>query len=132
GQSCERLHLLHGACFVSSGRVKPGEAVAALVLHYADGSSKEIEIISGQHLLDWWGPLMRTGIDPHDRFTTAPGTDLAWTGTNPLLSRVRPGWSLRLYKTSFDNPQPNVPVASVDYVSKMTEAAPFLVGLTIE
>ena len=132
GQTCKRFHLLHGASFVSPDGLKPRQTIAGLVVHYLDGSSKEIEIVSGQHLLDWWGPLMRTGIDPQTRFTTAPDTELAWTGTNPLLSRVRPGWSLRLYKSSFDNPQPNVPVASVDYVSKMTEAAPFLVGLTIE
>ncbi|HTL55397.1 MAG TPA: hypothetical protein VL361_06935 [Candidatus Limnocylindrales bacterium] len=132
GQTCKRLHLLHGASFVSSGPPKPRETIAALVLHYADGSSKQIDIISGEHVLDWWGPLMSTGINPLDRLTSAPGTELAWTGTNPLLARLRPGWSLRLYKSTFDNPQPQLSLTSIDYVSKLTEAAPFLVGLTIE
>jgi hypothetical protein len=37
-----------------------------------------------------------------------------------------------LYKSTFANPQPDLTVSTVDYVSTMTATAPFLVGLTVE
>jgi hypothetical protein len=43
-----------------------------------------------------------------------------------------PESSLRLYRTTFTNPQPDKEIVTMDYVSAMTEAAPFLVGLTVE
>jgi len=55
---------------------------------------------------------------------------VAWTGANP--STKSQGQILRLYLSSYDNPQPDVQVTSIDYVSAMTEAAPFLVAMIIE
>jgi len=42
------------------------------------------------------------------------------------------GATLRLYLTSYENPHPDKEVVSVDYVSAMAMAAPFLVAMTIE
>ena len=42
------------------------------------------------------------------------------------------GSTLRLYLSSYENPRPDVEVVSIDYVSAMTQAAPFLVAMTIE
>jgi hypothetical protein len=88
-------------------------------------------VVAGKHLFDWWAPLFTTGVDP--RFLqTAPGTERAWTGSNPYIKANQSDESLVLYKSTFDNPRPDVTLASLDYVSTMTEAAPFLVGLTVE
>jgi hypothetical protein len=34
--------------------------------------------------------------------------------------------------TSWVNPQPGVPIRSIDYFSTLTDAAPFLVAITID
>jgi len=55
-----------------------------------------------------------------------------FTGSNPWIDQQQPGWSLRLNKSTFDNPQPDIIPWSLDYVSAMTGTAPFLVGLTAQ
>jgi hypothetical protein len=123
GEKCSRLELLHGAGGVYDGY---GVAIAELVLHYADTSVSEIEIKNGVHVRDWWG-------DPRQTISATNST-LAWTGTNPALKQyggANPG-SLRIYRTTFENPRPDVSLTSVDYVSTMQNASPFLIGLTVE
>ena len=75
--------------------------------------------------------LFTTGVNP-ESLKTASGTERAWTGSNPYVRKFQPDESLILYKSTFKNPQPALTVASLDYVSTMTEVAPFLVGLTVE
>lgn len=126
---CARIHLLHGASFLQDE--KSGVTVARMILHYEDGSTAELAIVSGEHLLDWWGPILKDGGKQFDE-PSSPGTELAWAGSNAWIRQRRPQASLRLYKSSFDNPQPALALSTVDYVSTMTKAAPFLVGLTVE
>lgn len=130
GRKCHRIYLLQSAAFVGSDL--SGKEVARLVLHYEDGSQATIAIRAGEHLLDWCGPIYTTDADVKSRRTTAAGTELAWAGTNPWIKQHKPALSLRLYKSAFDNPHPDRSVSSVDYVSTLTTAAPFLVGLTVE
>jgi hypothetical protein len=129
-QRCGRIHLLHGASFLAEGAT--GIVIAKLVLHYADGGKAELNIVAGEHVLDWWGPLYTTGADPGSIITASQGTTLAWAGSNPWIERQQPGWSLRLYKSTFENPQPAKVLSSIDYVSTMTSAAPFLAGITLQ
>jgi hypothetical protein len=75
--------------------------------------------------------LFKTGI-PENLFLMEPGTELAWTGSNPYIRKWQPELSLVLFKTTFDNPQPELKVSSVDYVSMETITSPFLVGLTVD
>ena len=106
-------------------------AIAKLILHYEDGSTGELALVSGEHLLDWWGPIRTKTGDGFDE-PKAPGTELAWAGSNAWIRRQRPEASLRLYKSTFDNPRPALAISTIDYRSTMTKAAPFLVGLTVE
>ena len=123
GKPCQRLHLLHGA----GGVYDPVKVtIAKLVLHYADQSMQEIDIQTGVHVRDWWG-------DPNQN-VTGTNSEMTWTGTNPALKNYggeHPG-SLRIYKTTFENPQPGATIATIDYVSTMRKSSPFLIGLTIE
>jgi len=123
GKAAHQLHLLHGAGGVYDG---DGTTIAKLVLHYADSSVREIEIKTGEHVRDWWGNP-KQGV-------TGTNSELAWAGTNPAVKKyggANPG-SLRIYKTTFENPQPNLSVTSIDYVSTMHNSASFLIGLTVE
>jgi RNA polymerase sigma factor (sigma-70 family) len=129
GQRCAKLHLLQGANWVYAKNF--GTLAAKLVLHYTDGSTREIDMITGDTVFDWWGPLFQTGANPRT-LQMAPGTERAWAGSNPYISKFWKDESLILYKTTFENPQPDVVVSNLDYVSTVTEVAPFLVGLTVE
>jgi len=55
---------------------------------------------------------------------------VAWVGTNPVSERYEA--KVRLFLSTFENPKPEVEVVSVDFVSKLTPFAPFLVAMTVE
>jgi len=127
---CRRLHLLHGASGVTADLT--GTSIARLILHYADGSQAQIPVVVGKDVLDWWGPIYQTEVGVQASNPSAAGSELAWAGSNPRLKDQQPEASLRLYKTTFENPRPGAQITAMDYVSAVTDAAPFLVGLTVE
>lgn len=123
GGFAEKIHLLHSA----GGVFDPEETIIAkLVLHYDDKTQEAIEIKSGVHARDWWGLVSEK--------TTGDTTELAWTGSNPAIKKFRnnDGAVLRIYRTTFGNPQPSKKIETVDYLSTMNQASPFLVALTLE
>lgn len=126
---CAKIHLLHSAGYVLYDYY--GRAVARLILHYADGSQREISILAGKNVCDMWAPLFATGI-PAAYLTMSPGNEPAWTGSNAYLKKWQPDLSLVLYQSTFDNPQAGVTLSSIDYVSAETMSVPLLVGLTVE
>jgi hypothetical protein len=128
-RNCAKLHLLHGNGYITITNY--GTVVAKLVLHYADGSSRDLNLVAGENAFDWWAPLMKTGLNPR-WIQLAPGTERAWTGSNPYIRKWQPELSVVLYRTTFENPQPQLKISSVDYVSTKTITCPFLVGLTVE
>jgi hypothetical protein len=147
-QKCRSLYLLHGASFVRNQvpsipdehGVMPvlpsyettNQPVARLVLHYADHADARIEIFSTQHLLDVWGPICKSDVPVRERCVSSPDTELAWASSCVPTEKSELLNSVRLYKSRFENPSPDSEVLTVDYVSTRTEAAPFLLGLTIE
>jgi len=128
-RKCAKIYLFQGANWIY--RQDFGTVVAKLILHYTDGRMREIEIVAGEHVFDCWSPLFVTGVDPR-YFKMAPGTERAWTGSNPFIKQIWPDESLILYKSTFENPQPDVAISNLDYVSTVTGTAPFLAGLTVE
>ena len=55
---------------------------------------------------------------------------VAWSGQNSL-SKQR-GRTIQLFKSTWKNPRPDVEIISLDFVSEMQDAAPFLVAVTGE
>lgn len=119
---CSNVHLLHGAGFYDAD----GTPVAKLVLHYVDQTQHEIDLKAGEHLRDWWGSPSQPMRDP--------GTLVAWYGQNPYVRKMGPvsQHSIRVYCTTIRNPNPGSELASFDYVSLSANAAPFLLGVTVE
>jgi hypothetical protein len=130
GRKCVSIYLFHGAA--TAGELHGPVTVARLVLHYANGSQSEIAVNAGEHLLNWRGPIYATEAKGKVPNVTAPGSELAWAGGNAWLRKKRPEDSLRFYRSAFENPHPELEIASVDYVSALTDAAPFLLGMTVE
>lgn len=122
---CDRICLLHGACNVGYN----GQTAASLLLHYVNGTRAVINLVAGEDLMDWWGPIYKTQAphaSPH-----SPKTVLAWTGSNPGIRQNNPDFSLRLFQSTFANPHPQLEIASIEYASTLSGAAPFLVAMTV-
>jgi tetratricopeptide (TPR) repeat protein len=113
-RQCRRLHFLHA----SGIAVADGVQIASYIVHYANGRQHEICIVYGENVRDWW-VVSNEAKAPQQ-------LQVAWTGSNAATPRIR------LFKTTWANPLPDLEVRTIDYVSKMTSAAPFLVALTVE
>jgi hypothetical protein len=122
GPRVQQLHVLHGV--TGGAGTSDGTPIASLVWHYADGTERETEIVYGRDVRDWW-----QGGAHGDPATECERGRVVWTGNNPVARKC--GSTLRLYLTPYDNPRPELEVTGVDYVSKMTPAASFLVAMTV-
>lgn len=112
-QLCGRLHFLHATDVPEA----EGNRVASYIVHYADGQSLEIPVLFGR---DTGAFLLEE--DPADSAQPL----VAWRHTTPNAL------TLQLYKMTWANPRRGVAVESIDVLSQMTRAAPFLVAITAE
>jgi hypothetical protein len=112
-----KLHFLHGTAW----RAEEDEKIGEYVLHYANGQTKIIPVVYQRHVKDWW-------IQEGDPIPT--DADIAWTGENEASHKL--GCHIQLYRYTAINPFPNEEIKTIDFVSAMTESAPFLIALTIE
>jgi WD40 repeat protein/tRNA A-37 threonylcarbamoyl transferase component Bud32 len=121
---CEQLHFLHSALYAPTAT--NGVRLGAYVVHYADGQQREIPIRGGIEVADWW---------THSKETNTQFT-VAWMGTNE--KSVKYQRFIRLFKTTWRNPRPDVEIASIDFLSARVAPpgrgvpAPFLVAITAE
>lgn len=113
----QRFHVLHGA----RGNSKEGTVIGAFVIHYADGTRAEFPLALGRQVLP-------SG-DAEVAVRECTAAALAWESPSATLSQAR---QCRLYRTTFVNPNPGNPVSRIEYVSRMTRCAPFLVALTVD
>jgi hypothetical protein len=117
-RSCRRIHFLHATSF--SEHV--GTRIGHFRIRYVDGLDREIPIVYGRDVEDWWFRLK-----PVEAPTNCA---VAWRGDNePTRTHGR---GVRLYHTQWDNPRAQVDIASIDYVSAMTHSGPFLIAITVE
>jgi eukaryotic-like serine/threonine-protein kinase len=112
-----QLHFLHGV----EGRTNSGVRVAKYVIHYADNSKAEMPVIYGEDVRGW---MYQTN-NPSQTTRAV----IAWSGGQQWLTNW-PGWGIRLYKSTWINPRPDMVIKTVDYVSEMEMPAPFLLAIT--
>ncbi len=112
-----KLHFLQGTAWRAEEDAKIGE----YVLHYANGQTRIIPIIYQRHVKDLW-------VQKGDPIPT--DADIAWTGEDDASHK--PSYNIQLYRYTANNPLPNEEIKTIDFVSTMTESAPFLIALTIE
>jgi eukaryotic-like serine/threonine-protein kinase len=117
GRVCAKLHFLHATGWGYS--VADGAVVGKYAVHYVDGVTENIFLKKNVDLQEWFhqGPT--------------PLADLAAAQTIDM-GRNAANIPVRLFLKTWTNPRPAVPIATIDFVSEMTGAAPFLVGLTAE
>jgi hypothetical protein len=108
----ERSHFLQASAWGAGD----GEKIGEYVVHYADGQQRSIPLLYQRSLIDWW---VKNATDkPSD-------AEIAWHGSH-TRSRIS------LFKYTWTNPLPHVAIDTIDFVSAMTRAAPFLVAITCQ
>jgi hypothetical protein len=117
GRRVTRLHFLHGTGYVSPD----GTQIGHYTVHYTDGTKATIDIVYGKDVRDWWH---KAGDGEVTR------GKLAWEGCNKAV-KAR-GYKLRLYLRTWKNPHAGKTVRSIDFTSKLTLSAPFLIAVTAE
>jgi len=112
-QKCHRLHFLH-----ATGWQEPeNTAIGAYVLHFADGKRQEVPILYGEELRDF-----NFNGDAKD----VRSAKVAWMGQHSTRDHAR------LFIRTWENPHPEIEIEALDFASKMTKCAPFLVAITAE
>jgi len=133
-RKCRKLQFLHTASSASSISVLAnhvreehlnvplGTAIGYYLIHYTDGQRTQFPIVHGRDVRDYWCFPEYAGAD-----STAT---VAWTGSS-FHSRHN-GATTRLFKSTWENPRPDVPIDALDFVHAGTYAAPILVAITAE
>ena len=113
GRNCRQLHFLHA----TGWNAPPGTWVGSYIVHYTDGTLDDAPILYGDVTGNWWAL-------PED--LKRPGAGVVWQGTNAAKQPVQ------LFKQSWDNPRPDLEIKSLDFESRQTRVAPFLIAVTAE
>ena len=117
-RQCDSIHFLHGAQIAAA----LDSRIASYVVHYDDGLTNEIPVVYGKDVRTRWFDR------DHKAEFQNPAT--AWTSPPDQVGTTRQ--SLRLYVTTWKNPRREARIRSIDFISHMTPAAPFLVAITVE
>lgn len=121
GQTAARIHFLQASLYGNTTFSPTGTLVASYLVHFEDGVTEEIELRSGAKTRDWW--IGKPSNAP--AFSPEPGLELVWQ------SYISSG-NVGLFKTTWINPRPAVPIRGIDLVSAMNTAGHFLLGITTE
>jgi RNA polymerase sigma factor (sigma-70 family) len=116
----DSLHILHSTMFGNGFGVDGGTEIGTYIVHYADRTKERVPINYGEDVRDWW-----RSSDP----ALPSRGKLAWSGKNPALSDDD---EIRLFTSEWKNPRPDAKVVAIDFESRNTVCAPFLVALTLE
>lgn len=119
-RKCRALHFLHATAW----SVPDGTRIGHFRIVYSDGEEQEIPILYGVDVRDW--TLAATA--KNEPVSAKP--EIAWMGKSPLSQSQ--GTTLRLFKSSWENPVPQARLDTVDYVSAETNCAPFLIAITAD
>lgn len=116
GMKGEQIHFLHAAAWSDPDGTKVGH----FTVHYAGGQTEEIPIVYGEDVRDWWSQSNEPSEDK---------AQVAWSGPNSATADGNP--PKRVFKTTWQNPHPDLLIESIDYVSAMANSAPFLIAITV-
>ena len=114
GLKCAKLSFLHASRWTEDRQTRIG----SYVINYANGKTREVPIVFGVDLRDW-RPM-------HDPDAKGKGPAVGWKGQD------NKGREIVLFQTTWTNSLPDVEITSIDMVSAMKDAAPFLVAVTAQ
>lgn len=120
GKSFSRLYLLHATYYFS----EVGTPIAVVRLNYADGTSADLSLRYGEHVLNYWRQRYESTSHLRD-----PGSRIAWTGDEPSLAEY--GNRLRVSLSSLENPQPDKLVETLDFFSTAENSSEVVAGVAV-
>jgi hypothetical protein len=95
-----------------------------LIWHYRDGTAERVPITYGKTTARFWG-------DSDQIATEKNFPEPVWKHHETAEEVGKERW-LRLYEQSWDNPHPDLEVATLDFVSnRESPAAPFIVSINV-
>ena len=114
-----RVHLVQVADEIFKA-VLMGNATGVLIAQppFAD-QRRSIPIVYGRDVHGWWSSPMGP-----------TNATVAWTGTNQAAAASEQ--TLRLFKMTWENPEPDVEIRALDFRSEGQESAAFLIAITAE
>jgi hypothetical protein len=111
GLKAEKICFLQASSWGANNLQKVGE----YVIHFANGSKQSIPLLYGEALIDWWASA-----------TAKPtNAEIAWHGSHAKSE-------VSLFKFTWVNPLPQITIDSIDFVSAMSSASPFMIALTCD
>ena len=119
GRRCRRIHFLHAAGY----NAPEGSRIGAYVLRFVGGETREFPLVHSQNThCCLWSPWRAREL----------GTNCvpAWHGSNADSEAMNA--ELHLYRTTWENPLPEREITTIDFVSDLGSATPFLVAITVE
>jgi hypothetical protein len=119
GGTGSRIHLLQAAEYSWSMPVQA--PYCRMLLHYADGQTRELNLLFGVHGKDWFETKEAKVKEP----VLDPNSKVAWT------HQRSDGVVLRFYHTILENPLPQTPIVDVDFISPLERANLLLFGVTL-
>ncbi len=118
GRSFEELHLLHTTRWPDV----EGMTIARVRLHYADGTTRDLEIGYGVHVRDW--QRLQT---EEQELVSHPHTKVVWRGSGVEHFKS----SQRMFKSLLMNPFPEKRVETIDFLSANQMATYTLYAATV-
>lgn len=105
-----KIHFLMG----SRGKTNPDTVIGKFVFYFDNNENREFPMVYGRNVADLY---------VGDNESILPDADV-WPAENSA------GQQTKIYKQTINNPFPDVIIKTIDLVSEMTEAAPFIVAIT--
>jgi hypothetical protein len=121
GQKVQKLHFLHSGAFGKPA--DDGKEIGVYILHFAGNQTRlEVPIVYGQDVRDWhyWPKEPEPPATLH----------VVWKGENKTSKAANS--YVRLFESTWTNIIPNVELETIDFVSKVSQPAPFLLAITVE
>lgn len=117
GKKFDRLHLLH-----LTGATGPADLpYARVVLRYADGSTASLPLIYGTHARYWHRSKYE-----YPSALSDPNSKVVWRGTHESTDKT-----LRIFKTTLENPKPDLDVTTLDLVSENVAANAVILAMSV-
>ncbi len=131
GRRVSKLYILQGAQFCAQEYGVPeGGLIAEYRLRFVDGDRATIPVAYGKDIRDWWAGDSKSSLTKPGRDGAVTRGQVAWVGLNPEAKHDKR--YLRLYLCTWENPHPEKPLESIDFVALHESAGPFCVAITVE
>ena len=119
GRMAAKLHFLQGAGYDAPDAT----VVGRYIIRYADKSKVDVDIVYGKDVVDWWA---------YPEKDAPTKSKIAWEGENEASKSFKA--KIRLYHMVWTNPNPEKPIASIDFVATDVDqmCAPFCAAITAE